>query len=305
MAGDQNHLGVKQPIGYPGVPAHWETETETVLGADGKTKLFAFSHRKKAPAEIKRVLILSHGFGEHGGRYFHFPYFLDAAVDAIYIHDHRGHGRSEGMRGDAPSFDTLVDDLKTVIQHVEQKYFKINPHAELHFLGHSLGGHIGLRLGFLHANLPLKTFQISSPYLALYQEPPLALRLAAKVLSKTWGSLSLTADVEPSVVSRDERVIENYGEDRLNHSRMTPRFYTSMTAAQVDTRRRTTGLYYPLALHVPLADRLVDSATTLKFYGALENPGKQLFEYPDFRHEPMNDIGKEKFFENMKTVILK
>lgn len=300
-----NDYGVKQPQGFPGLPDHWITESETVLAADGKTKLFAFSHQKKEPAVIKNILVISHGFGEHGGRYLHFPYYLDSAVDAIYAHDHRGHGRSEGMRGDGPSFDTLVDDLKSVIQHVTAKFFAINPHAEIHFLGHSLGGHIGLRLGFLHPNLPLKTFQISAPYLALYKEPSLALRLSAEILARTWGTLSLTAAVEPSVISRDERVVENYGADRLNHSRMTPRFYASMMMAQKDTLRRTTGLHYSLALHVPLADQLVSSETTQKFFAALENEGKRLFEYPDFRHEPMNDVGKEKFFENMKIVIQK
>lgn len=300
-----NPYGVKQPQGYPGLPDHWQTEWETLLAADGKTKLFAFSHRKKAPAVIQKVLIISHGFGEHGGRYLHFPHFLDSAVDAIYVHDHRGHGRSEGMRGDAPTFDTLVDDLKCVIQHVSAKYFAVNPRAEIHLLGHSLGGHIGLRLGFLHPNLPLKTFQISAPYLALYKEPSIVLRASARILAHTWGSLSLTAAVDPAVISRDERVVENYGMDRLNHSRMTPRFYASMMQAQTDTRRRTNGLHYPLALHVPLGDRLVDTETTLKFFGALENEGKRLFEYPDFRHEPMNDVGKEKFFDNMKIIIQK
>ncbi|MBC7387351.1 MAG: lysophospholipase [Cryobacterium sp.] len=296
---EKNTLGLKQPQGYPGLPDSWESECESFLASDGQSKLFALFHHRKNSAPLQKILVVAHGFGEHGGRYLHFPHYLGDSIDALYVHDLRGHGRSEGMRGDAPSFESLVEDQKLVIKRIHARF----PDAELHFLGHSIGGHIGLRVGFLHAGLPLKTFQISAPYLALYQEPALALRVAAGVLAKTWSSLSLSADIDASLVSRDERVIENYATDRLNHARMSPRFYASMKIAQKDTRSRVSGLNYPLSLHLPLADRLISAKVSREFFDALQNEGKQLFEYPELRHEAMNDIGKEAFFENMKTVI--
>jgi len=299
---ERNYYGVKQPAGFPGLPDGWYTEWETRVAADGKTKLFALVHQKKN-TPVKNVLVLVHGFSEHSGRYLHFPHFLDAShagIDALYSYDQRGHGRSEGLRGDAESFDALADDLAGIVRHVETKF----PGAGVHLYGHSLGGHVALRLGFLHEGLPLKTFQVSAPYLALFKEPALPLKMAASLLSKTWSTLSLGTDVDASVLSRDERVVENYGADRLNHGRMTPRFYTSMSAAQRDTLHRTSGFHYPLAVHLPLADGLVKSATTREFYDRLENPlGKQLFEYRDFRHEPGNEIGKEQFFENLSGVL--
>jgi alpha-beta hydrolase superfamily lysophospholipase len=292
-------VGVRQPQGFPGLPAGWQTEWESFVAADEKTKLFAVLHRKRPPAAIQRLLIVCHGFGEHSGRYLHFPHYLHDSIDALYVYDQRGHGRSDGARGDSERFDDLVDDLALVIRRVHQKF----PQAELHLLGHSMGGHVAFRLGFLHPGLPLRTFQVSAPYLGLFTEPALALRAVASLLSRTWGTLSLATDVDPVVVSRDPAVIENYGTDRLNHSRMTPRFYRSMVAAQKDTLRRTKDFAYPLALHIPLADRLVSATLSRTFYEALEREGKRIFEYPDFRHEPMNEIGKEKFFERLGGVI--
>ncbi len=298
---ERNYYGLKQPQGFPGIPDSWFTEWETRVAADGATKLFALHHQRRGVTP-KRVLVILHGFGEHSGRYLHFPHFLDAyrsGVDAVFAYDQRGHGRSEGLRGDIDRFDAFADDLEGMLRHVETKF----PGAELHFLGHSFGGHVALRFGFLHGGLPLKTFQVSAPYLALHQEPPLALRAVAGLLSKTWSTLSLSSDVDATVLSRDDRVIENYSNDRLNHGRITPRLYATMTAAQRDTLKRTSGFLYPLTLHLPLMDRLVNSPVTRNFYGRLDIPGKRIFEYPDFRHEPMNEIGKEAFFENLSGVL--
>lgn len=295
----RNAFGIIQPMGYPALPEGWETETDSFRASDGVMKLFAYFHHRITPAPIRRILVVAHGFGEHAGRYLHFPHFLGDSIDAVYSHDHRGHGRSDGLRGDAVTFASVVDDMKLVVERVQARF----PEAELHFLGHSFGGHVGLRMGFLYPALPLKTFQISSPFLALFREPAVPVRALAGVLARSWGTLSLSSDIDPKVVSRDEAVILNYGIDKLNHARMTSRLYASMVIAQKDTRRRTSGLGYPLKLHLVLADELVSTAASRRFYDALDNPGKELFEYPEFRHEPMNEIGKELFFENMKSVI--
>lgn len=298
---ERNYYGVKQPQGFPPIPEGWITEWETRVAADGATKLFALVHRKR-DVPVKRVLVVLHGFGEHSGRYLHFPHYLDAnraGIDAVFAYDQRGHGRSEGLRGDVERFDALADDLDGIVRHVETKFHG----AEIHLFAHSMGGLVALRLGFLHPGLPLRTFQVSAPFLALHREPSLALRAVAGILAKTWRTLSLSTDPDSTVLSRDERVIENHAADRLNHGRMTPRFYASMTAAQKDTLRRRDGFHYPLAVHLPLADRLVNAPVTRGFYDRLELPGKRLFEYPDFRHEPMNEIGKEAFFENLADVL--
>src|SRR5271155_2712257 len=94
--------GVIQPAGFPPIPQDWTTRIETYPSYDDQLRLFSAIHQRKTlPTGKKplRVLAIAHGIGEHGGRYLHFPHYLADTVDVVFCPDHRGHGRSEGLRG--------------------------------------------------------------------------------------------------------------------------------------------------------------------------------------------------------------
>lgn len=130
-------------------------------------------------------------------------------------------------------------------------------------------------------------------------------RAAAHALARVWGTLSLSSEFDANVLSRDPAVVENYRADLLNHERMTPAMYVDMVRAQKDTMARTSGISYPLLMILPLSDNLVDGAKSKKFFEQLEHPAKQLVELEGFRHEAMNDLGKERFFEPLGDFIRK
>ncbi len=283
--------GIRQPIGFPGLPSDWVTEADSFPSTGGNSKLFAYIHRKKAASAPKRILIICHGFGEHGGRYLHFPHYLGEAVDMVYVYDQLGHGRSDGQRGDADSFDRYTEDLALVVRRVHAKYGE----AELHLFAHSMGGHVALRLGFLHPDLPLASMTISAPWLALVKKPALALLGAAKLLSWTYGTLSLPADVDPETISSDRHVVENYTADRLNHARMTPRLFSSIGTTVSNTLSRDDEFKYPVRFLIPGNDQLIDAGVTRTFFDHLNAPQKDAVDFTESRHEGMNDLMKEKF----------
>src|SRR5262249_712255 len=67
------------------------------------------------------VLLIVHGMGEHGGRYRHVPSFLGEDFERFYALDQRGHGRSGGLRGYAPSFEAFLEDLKRVTAEIQER----------------------------------------------------------------------------------------------------------------------------------------------------------------------------------------
>lgn len=294
-----NPFGIRQPIGFPPLPSDWVTEAESFPSTGGNAKLFAYDHHKKDIPKPKRVLILSHGFGEHAGRYLHFPHYLAPVVDCVYGHDHLGHGHSDGQRGDAERFDRYTDDLALVVKRVRAKY----PDSELHLFGHSMGGHVALRLGYLHPDLPLVSHTISAPWLGLVKPPALALRGVVKFLNLTYGSLSLPAAVDPDVISSDPNVVENYAVDRLNHTRMSPRLFESSLTAIRDTLSRSEEYRYPVRFLIPGNDGLVDSGVTRRFFDQMHAAKKDAVDFPESKHEGMNDLIKEKFFQALSEWI--
>ncbi len=57
------------------------------------------------------VIVLVHGLGEHSGRYRHWAEKFCGANIAFAAFDLRGHGQSEGRRGNIPSMDISLSDI--------------------------------------------------------------------------------------------------------------------------------------------------------------------------------------------------
>jgi alpha-beta hydrolase superfamily lysophospholipase len=79
-----------------------------------KTKLMARDWGLNEPSATSLV-ILMHGLGGHSGYYDVFSAFLQDYGVAILSYDRRGHGRSEGKRGDIESIEKDIEDLEDVI----------------------------------------------------------------------------------------------------------------------------------------------------------------------------------------------
>jgi alpha-beta hydrolase superfamily lysophospholipase len=86
------------------------TETQ-ITAADGT----ALRVRMLRPETAMRgVVVVTHGHGEHIGRYVHIAEVLCAAGFGVYTWDLRGHGRSGGKRGHSPTFLHYIEDLGLV-----------------------------------------------------------------------------------------------------------------------------------------------------------------------------------------------
>jgi alpha-beta hydrolase superfamily lysophospholipase len=112
--------------------------TGYVPATDG-TKLAYFAD---VPANPVATLVFYHGSGANeGAGYLDFGRQVAAQYHvATYLFDMRGHGRSGGRRGDAPSEEQMYADTQSAVDFVKQTYPRLPEYAG----GHSSG--VGLIL---------------------------------------------------------------------------------------------------------------------------------------------------------------
>lgn len=87
----------------------------------------------EAPSKSNVAILIFHGITAHSGPYELMAKPLSKAGYSIFGLDLRGHGLSDGIRGDYPSKRKLLSDLSETIEFLKQKFSKII------LLGHSLG----------------------------------------------------------------------------------------------------------------------------------------------------------------------
>ena len=101
-----------------------------ILTSDNKI-LFLREWRSEEGSDI--CVLINHGITAHSKPYAILGEALSEAGYTCYGLDLRGHGLSDGVRGDYPTRDTLVADLKAV-----HEFLKKN-HSRIILFGHSLG----------------------------------------------------------------------------------------------------------------------------------------------------------------------
>lgn len=102
-----------------------------ITASDGKVLLLRAWEPKTASKNI--AILIFHGITAHSGPYDMVAKPLSQEGYSVFGLDLRGHGLSDGIRGDYPSKERLVKDLCETITFVKQKVPKVV------LLGHSLG----------------------------------------------------------------------------------------------------------------------------------------------------------------------
>ncbi|MHA1907740.1 MAG: alpha/beta hydrolase [Candidatus Thorarchaeota archaeon] len=104
----------------------------TFVTSDGVTLFLRAWEPTDVAAKATAILIL-HGITAHSGPYEFIGVPISKMGFPTFGLDIRGHGLSDGNRGDSPGLERFTKDLCEVVSHLKESYSKIV------LLGHSLG----------------------------------------------------------------------------------------------------------------------------------------------------------------------
>lgn len=263
-------------------------------GADG-VRLF---WRSWIPERVAASIFLIHGLGEHSGRYEEFARWMGKEGISLFCFDLRGHGRSEGPRGDTPAFHRFLQDVSCMERIFEMTLDEESRSVAPRFLmGHSLGGLIALRLlqergegmgGYTGA-------VISAPWLAT--PLPAWLRSFGRWLGRRFPGLAIPSGLDPRRLTRDPKKIREWREDPLIQTRLTGRLFLEVERVQRECLTHGAILRdRPLLFLIPDDDGVVSSRDTLEFVRGIDEEGHRVEILRGGKHEPLNDVDREDVF---------
>lgn len=123
----------------------------------------ALAYYAFVPELPKAMVIFYHGAGFYGSALY--QYFATQLADkhniGCYLFDIRGHGNSDGNRGDAPNVKQVWDDVTAAVEHVKTFY----PNIPLYVGGHSSGAGMILNYSNHYNNPAIQGYLLVTPYL--------------------------------------------------------------------------------------------------------------------------------------------
>jgi acylglycerol lipase len=247
-------------------------------------------------SDVKAVLLIVHGLGEHSGRYMNLVNYLVPLGFAVYGWDHIGHGKSDGGREIVERFEDFTDNLTIFYNMV--KVWK--PGVPIFLLGHSLGGLIAayylldqqtfFRGAILSAPLVKVSANISSMTILMG-------KLLSSVAPKT-GIITLDA----TAISSDQEVVTTYINDPLVFHGKTPaRLAAEMLKAMQYVGDNVGKIRLPFITLQGGKDSLVDMGGAKMLYEKASSADKVIKIYEGLYHEVFNEPERAIVLKDVET----
>jgi alpha-beta hydrolase superfamily lysophospholipase len=248
-----------------------------------------------------RAVVFLHRGHEHSGRLQHVVDELDLPEYSIFAWDARGHGRSPGRRGYAPSLGTLIKDLDTFVRHIGSVHG--TPVENISLVAQSVGS--VLAAAWVHDCAPkVRSMVLAAPAFKVKLYVPLA-RPVLRLLHSLFGDFTVRSYVKANYLTHDPERIAAFRSDPL----ITRAISVKLLLNLYDTAGRVVAdahaIQVPTQVLISGADWVVSKKPQLDFFERLGSPVKEIHELKGFYHDTLAEIDRHLAIGKARDFILK
>lgn len=273
-----------------------ETEYTHTL-ADG-TALFYRAWMTEG-ARATRAVVLFHRGHEHSGRLGELGRALAGPNCAVFAWDQRGHGRSPGARGDAPSFQMLVRDAEHFVRGVSERHGV--PIEDMAVVGHSVGAVIVAAWVHDYAP-PIRGMVLVTPALRIKLYVPLAIP-GLRVLRKVRPGAFIKSYVRSGMLTHDSVEAKAYDADPLIAKSISVNILLGLHDTATRLIADAKAIRTPTLVLSAGSDWVVELGAQRRFFERLGSTQKKMEVYPGFHHAVLHEQGRERAFAEIKAFV--
>ena len=234
------------------------------------------------------AIVLLHRGHEHSGRMAHLVEELGMPDFDFFAWDARGHGRSPGARGDAPSVAALVRDVQSFAEHIR----------ETHGIGVEDMGVIAQSVGavlaaaWVHDYAPrLRCMALASPAFRVKLCVPFA-RPGLALMSRLRGNFFVKSYVKAKLLTRDAERMASYDADPLIARAISVRVLLGLFDVSERIVADAPAIVVPTQLLLSGADWVVHHGPQHAFFDRLGATVKERHVLHGFYHDTLGELDR-------------
>ena len=232
-----------------------------------------------------KAIVLFHRGHEHSGRMAHLADELELPDFHIFAWDARGNGQSEGERGDAPNFATLIKDANCFIEHIIEEY-SLNM-QDIAIIAQSVGAVIAS--AWVHDYVPnIRALVLGSPAFSVKLYVPFAVS-GLNLLYNLKGNFFVNSYVKPNLLTHDANRADSFNKDPLITRPISVRLLLDLYAVADRIVKDANAITVPTQLLVSGSDFVVRRKTQKAFYDNLGTIQKEFHILPKFYHDTFGE----------------
>ncbi len=248
-----------------------------------------------------KAVILFHRGHEHSGRLSDVVEGLKLDGVAAFAWDARGHGRSPGDRGYAPSFGCMVKDVDCFVRHVSETYNI--PYGNLIVIAHSVGA-VTVSAWIHDYAPPIRALVLATPALRVKLYVPLAIpALRLQQWFKKGKKQFVKSYVKSTMLTHDREQAARYDADPLIAKAIAVNILLGLYDASTRLMADAGAIRVPTLLVAGDADWVVELSAEDKFFDALSSPIKRMRVFQGMYHDVLHESDRHLVLDELRGFI--